>query len=283
MELHKDVPHGTGDYPFQVHRTELTNGLHLYPHIHEEAEITYITEGAGIFCVDGSEYSVKAGDIIFVPSNRIHLAYSDNNGKASFSSIVFSTDCFSFSKESRIYKKYVRPVLNNEIRFTEYVDNSFDCYEKLTECVKIIDSAYFKENSELICLSKLFEIWNIWFEDCSEFVGNPDDINYGKRLGETIEYMRTNYQNRITVKDLAQIAHMSEGHFSRIFKNYMKLSPMEYLIHIRIYKSAELLIQTDMPIGEIAMNCGFNDFSYFGQQFRKELGTTPREYRKKKG
>ena len=59
------------------------------------------------------------------------------------------------------------------------------------------------------------------------------------------------------------------------------MSPLDYLIKIRIQESAKLLQKSDLPIGEVALNCGFNDFSYFGKHFKREMNCSPREYRKK--
>ena len=66
MELKQDVTHGTWDYPFQVHHTETSDGLYLYPHVHNEFEITCITKGQGIFYINNRKYSIKEGDILFV-------------------------------------------------------------------------------------------------------------------------------------------------------------------------------------------------------------------------
>ena len=56
MELKQDVTHGTWDYPFQVHHTETSDGLYLYPHVHNEFEITCITKGQGIFYINNRKY-----------------------------------------------------------------------------------------------------------------------------------------------------------------------------------------------------------------------------------
>ena len=97
MELKQDVTHGTWDYPFQVHHTETSDGLYLYPHVHNEFEITCITKGQGIFYINNRKYSIKEGDILFVPSDNIHLANKILNTPSSFFSIVFSPDCFCAS------------------------------------------------------------------------------------------------------------------------------------------------------------------------------------------
>lgn len=279
MELQKDVIHGTWDYPFQVHRTKLDDGLQLYPHVHAEIEITCITRGTGTFCVNGCDYSVEEGDIVLIPADYIHLAYSQNRLPASFFSIVFSPECFN--KDNRVYTKYFEPYINRIIKLPELWDHSCPDYDQIFLLASEIDAAFRQEGSELICQACLLKLWDLFFKYRTET--DTDRQSYGNRLKESIDYMHSNLQNHILIKEPAELAHMSEGHFARVFKEYMKMSPVEYLLHIRIRESMRLLSLSDMPVGEVSLNCGFNDFSYFGKQFKKETGMTPRDYRRKYG
>mgnify|MGYP001080899457 FL=1 len=72
---------------------------------------------------------------------------------------------------------------------------------------------------------------------------------------------------------------MSEGQFSRVFKQTMKLSPVQYLMRYRILQSCQLLRDTDKKIGEVANLSGFNNISYFNRVFLQTIGCTPKEYR----
>ena len=112
MKLYQDVPHGTLDYPFQVHESYCEHGLSLYPHVHPEIEITVITKGKGAFYIDGKEYSVKQGDCIFVSPNKIHLSGSDNqNREASFwyqtkNTLYILNTSIQFFRKKKEYHRY---------------------------------------------------------------------------------------------------------------------------------------------------------------------------------
>lgn len=281
MELQNDVVHGTWDYPFQVHRTELQDGLYLYPHIHDELEITVITRGRGIFCVNGQEYDVKVGDIILAAPRAIHLAYATDCEPAAFFSIVFSEACFSYSKDTKIYKKYVLPVMDRAVQMTEYMNQTEDWHKEVLRLAIELDRLYFEPDTEMLCHSRLFELWDILCKNGTVVVENVKWKQRDDYLKDCIRFMHENYVSSISIKELADIAHMSEGHFSRVFHEYMKMTPIEYLMHIRIASAAQMLIGENTAISEIALRCGFNDFSYFGKQFKKEMGVTPRAYRKK--
>ena len=100
------------------------------------------------------------------------------------------------------------------------------------------------------------------------------------RLGNTIAYMETCYAEAITLDDLARMAHLSTRHFQRIFQECMRSSPIDYLLHIRVQKAAEMLRRSGRSITQIAVDCGFSDSNYFSRCFRKITGVTPGRYSK---
>lgn len=92
-------------------------------------------------------------------------------------------------------------------------------------------------------------------------------------------YIEQHFNENITVKRLASFFSMSASSFNRIFKKETGLTPIEYLIEVRIEKSKKLLRRKEIPITEIAMRCGFGSSSHFSASFSKTLKTTPSEYR----
>lgn len=100
-----------------------------------------------------------------------------------------------------------------------------------------------------------------------------------ERLAPVVEYMHQNYAYEITLAELAALLPMSEGQFCRVFKQVMKLSPMQYLMRYRILQSCRMLQDTDKKVGEIANLSGFNNISYFNKVFLNTIGCTPKEYR----
>ncbi|NEQ53419.1 MAG: helix-turn-helix transcriptional regulator [Leptolyngbya sp. SIO3F4] len=83
----------------------------------------------------------------------------------------------------------------------------------------------------------------------------------------------------IRLNDLAQQVDMSQFHFGRLFKQSLEVSPYQYLLQQRVEKVKQLLKQTDKPIADIALSCGFNSHSHLNRKFRQLTGTTPKAYR----
>ena len=65
-----------------------------------------------------------------------------------------------------------------------------------------------------------------------------------------------------------------------VFRKVTGYSPIDYLLHVRLAKAAELLLKSELSIFEIASECGFTDSNYFSRQFRKYYNSSPRDYRK---
>jgi transcriptional regulator GlxA family with amidase domain len=72
---------------------------------------------------------------------------------------------------------------------------------------------------------------------------------------------------------------MSKRNFIRSFQAAMQISPIAYLVQLRVTRGASLLRHTQLNVTEVAFMVGFGDSNYFARQFHKVLGTTPRQYR----
>lgn len=93
-------------------------------------------------------------------------------------------------------------------------------------------------------------------------------------------YIESHISENITVKNLADTAHMSVTHFSRVFKQKSGFSPYEYVLNVRLNRAKELLLKSDMSIAEIAYETGFNSEANFVYCFKKNEGLSPGKFRK---
>lgn len=94
-------------------------------------------------------------------------------------------------------------------------------------------------------------------------------------------YMEQHYMENITVAKLAQLGYMSSSAFNRRFKKEVGITPIEYLIEIRINRAKIMLRRKDIPITDIALGCGFSTSGYFATCFLNHVGISPSEYRDK--
>lgn len=99
-------------------------------------------------------------------------------------------------------------------------------------------------------------------------------------IKNTKKILGHSYNKCIDFKVIAKKLGFSDSHLTRIFKQYCSMTPNEYITKIRINKSEQLLKETSMDILEIAHEVGFESLSTFYRCFKKNVGSTPKEYRK---
>lgn len=100
-----------------------------------------------------------------------------------------------------------------------------------------------------------------------------------RQLVQVLDYINDHLDQEIKLADLAALIGMSQFHFSHLFKQSIAITPYQYLLQQRIERAKQLLKQTDQPILEIALQCGFNSHSHLSKQFRQLTGMTPTSYR----
>jgi len=100
-----------------------------------------------------------------------------------------------------------------------------------------------------------------------------------RKLLQISEYINAHLDQDIQLADLAELVGISQFHFSRLFKQSMKVSPHQYLLQQRVERAKQLLKTTKCSIVEIALRCGFNSHSHLSKQFRQLTGMTPKAYR----
>lgn len=101
-----------------------------------------------------------------------------------------------------------------------------------------------------------------------------------RRLQRVLDFVEANLADEIELDDLASVAGSSRYHFSRAFRDATGFPPYRYLVQRRIDAARALLLEGDLPIAEIAMQCGFKSAGQFSVMFKQVLGTTPARFRR---
>lgn len=110
------------------------------------------------------------------------------------------------------------------------------------------------------------------------FNTNEDNI-----LSHTLEYIKRNYSETISVKDIADFCHCSISYINHSFKKRMKVNIREYINILRVDAAKTYLNNTDLPVKEVALKVGYLDSNYFCKVFSGICGISPTGFRKEKG
>jgi len=99
------------------------------------------------------------------------------------------------------------------------------------------------------------------------------------KLLSAIKAMEDNLEEPLGRQELAELANLSTRQLERLFRKYLKRSPARYYLELRLNKSRLLLLQTAMPVIDVALACGFVSASHFSKCYRDFYGKTPRQER----
>ncbi len=99
-------------------------------------------------------------------------------------------------------------------------------------------------------------------------------------MAVVMEYLDRHFPEPVTVQQLATLTHLSLSQFERRFKALFQVTPVQYLIRLRLNKACQMLAGSSTKITEIAVQCGFYDHSHFVRQFSATFGLSPSAYRR---
>jgi AraC-like DNA-binding protein len=101
-----------------------------------------------------------------------------------------------------------------------------------------------------------------------------------EKVSHAIEILLSDYEKELAVDDIADAVELPAVTLGRYFRRYTGRSLIEFLNEVRIDQARRLLVETEEPIGTIALAVGFGNLSHFNRQFRKKTGYAPRDYRR---
>ena len=235
-------------------------------HYHSYFEIYRLKDGLCDSFVDDKMYNMKPGDIVIIPPGAIHgTRYaSEKHGRVLINFTVHYAPLGlveMLSKESYFYR-------------------NDDANGEIENLLSKLEREYYNADSfsdEAICaiISQLIIII------LRHTPKNIETVPQNSFIEKAIKYVQENYQNSISLADVARECSISKVHLSRKFKEKMGIGLNEYMVIYRLKKAKELLLTQDkMSICEVAFDCGFNDSNYFSWLFKKTYGVTPSQYRK---
>ena len=227
-----------------------------------------ITKGKGTLLINNEIHELSEGDI-FVTKPNTKISYKQESKNPweyiwfeFYGSVVKKIISCIDPKESIIIKTTKLETIKH--LFKSAVNKLSDCY-KNSESI-LIDSTILNMFSLI-----LSEQTNL--KECKELTKKEIKVN------EIISYIEANYSNSdLTIKCIADKFYFTQSYFTRLFKETTGVTPIQYIIKIRMTKACELLSHKSFTIAQIAENVGFRNQFYFSKEFKKYHGITPSQY-----
>lgn len=252
-----------GYYPkAKYHYRERPNGA-------EENILIYSLKGKGIIELISNSYQLEENQFFIIQAGVPHLYQADANDPWSIYWIHYTGSRRDILKEltGRIITIAPSPVsrIDDRIRlFDEIIENLSLGYSH--------DNLIYSN----ICLLHLLGSF--------KYLNQFRKINYATEqdvVKKSILFMKSYIHKNMMLKEIASQFDLSASHFSRLFNQRTRHSPMDYFIHLKIQHACQLLDFTNLRVFEVSKEIGYDDPYYFSRIFKKVMGMSPAKYRKR--
>ncbi len=237
----------------------------------------FIVEGSGTFFIENDSIKIKKNDLVIINSNIGHNLYVDEDEYA-VKTLGFGLESIGLTSNLDEVQSEEELELDNFFHIT-WENKEAKINEIFTKIVNEFHSENLYAKTLADALASYFLI-NFLRHFRNEIEVVPD-ININRRIDYIKSYIDNNYSLDLSLEGLSNMAYMNKFHLIAEFKQSYRVTPIEYLILKRIEVSKGLLISTNHSMETIAEIVGFNSQSYFNQVFRKKVGITPSQFRKK--
>lgn len=288
--LKENIIHGTQETPINLLHFEIgkgkeyEDGLLVPSHWHDYVEFLLIRKGSYQVIVNLQESVVKEGDICIFNHGDLHQL-TNLEEEACHEALLFDPKILSFQYEDQWNKEVIESWVVQNILSKNIIHPEDIAYDFLYRSLDQIFSIGYekKRNWYARCKILILECL-VWLQEGNFF--QPAEKNMSEkenrqiaRYKEVISYIEEHYGETITLSTLAKMIPCNEQYFCRFFKKISGNTPIQYLIQYRVQKACEMLRYSDRSISDIAVDCGFDNISYFIRKFRNIHGMTPKEYR----
>ena len=275
------------DYPFCIRDVISRYGeKQLAPwHWHEELEFVYIRKGEPEYHVAGASIKLREKEGIFINSNVMHqVINTSQTDRCEYLVFMFRRN-FLAEEGSLLDKKYVLPVIKTNNLQAVVLKNENILQKNILEQLRKTELIE-KERQygyEMQIRNAFADMWisflhmlNVRPEGVKQQIPEKEE-----RLKKMLTYIHQEYENELSLEDIAKAAGVSKRECLRCFQEEIHITPFNYLKDYRLQRACIALKNTEDTVTSIAQNCGFNSSSYFGKVFRKSMGMTPYEFRNK--
>lgn len=254
-------------------------------HYHPEYELVLVTKSTGRRMVGDHIGYFNEGDLVLMGPMLPHVWVNDNeyingsNKDAADAIVVQFVEDFLGEKFLQI------PEIEGLKKILELSNSGLEIKGNTRKRINAL-MMQMPDASGLQRLSLLFAIFDL-LANTKEYqlLASPVFINstthhISGRFNNITEYIMRNFDNNISLNEVAAVANMATTTFCNFFKEHYRVTFMEYVTEIRIGHACKLLSDSTKNIVEAAYESGFNNLANFNRQFKKLKNMTPTEYRK---
>lgn len=248
-------------------------------HCHNFHHLIYVTGGCGSLTIRGRRFDMRPQDLYIISPGFNHHFQSDTSKplctievKVWVHDPQLESHLEMMSPKIEISKMKIRMILDMMLDEATYCRPQYREMINIHFIELIMNLLRLCRSGEGMPASSCHsDTWADSLKDREERNDDPAVL--------ALRYFQEHYNQKIMLKELAQQLLVSQAHLCRVFTERYAMSPMQYLNDLRIRKTKELLVNTDLSITEIAEKAGFQSVHYFSRRFAAMENMSPLQYR----
>ena len=259
----ENLPGFTPEFPYIASRAELDHYREFFVpwHWHKAVELFYMESGEIRYHTPGGTEVFPAGTGGMVNSNVLHMTEMLSRTEENVQYLhIFDPVLIAGAYGNLIEKKYVTPLAAASqlelIRLTPDIPEQAEILTMIRQAFRLDENEFGYEET-------------------------APDRKADDKIKTMMIYIHDHFAEKISVRDLAEAAFLSERECYRVFQSCLHMTPTEYLTSIRLQMACRMLAETRESVTDIGHACGLGSSSYFGKTFREHTGYAPLEYRRK--
>lgn len=246
------------------------------PHRNTAHELILLTKGSIKRTMGIDKFEVLEGNVFFLPASQITTIETISENAKGF---------YCHFDASMLIRKFINLHLINEFDFLRTVSNPVISLPRKTVSIliqlfnRIVEENQNGNNQDLIQSYLLTILLEIKRHYEPKKIKNISPANY--LTDRFKDLITTNFKENHLVADYAEILNVTPNHLNKSVKSVTGKSPTLWINELMMLEAKVLLYQSRLSISEIAYELGLEDPSYFGRMFKKHVGSTPSNFRKK--
>ena len=246
-----------------------------YYHFHNLLEVGYCYDGVGDMTINYVEKQYKPGMFTFIPRNMSHDTYSYGKDPNTWEYLFIDSDSLireAFSSDPK-YANDVTASVNSrgDILPREENPETYMIIRAIFEVMRKRQN-HFIETAHAMVVALLLQIADINDRAVNKEINPKSNCS---QLTSALDFIADRFADSITIGELAEVCHMSETHFRRLFRESMNMTPIDYINMVRIQMACEYMKNSDETMIEIAHHVGYDTISTFNRNFKKLVGVSP--------
>ncbi len=245
-----------------------TPGYSYGPAVRQHYLIHYCLSGKGEYHVHNKIYHIKAGDAFLITPQNVTFYRADMDDPWTYAWVGFD------GQKAKLYLERCRLNEQNLVVHCEYIDEIRETMISMLAHYKLSYS------NEMFIQGEFFHFLSYFMKSANLTYKEDTHQSDNSYIQKALEYIQNNYQNVITVQEIADYLSLNRSYLTTLFKQHLHLSAQEFIKRYRMNQAEELLVTTDLTINQISFSCGYGNQLSFSKAFKQYHQISPKEYRK---